>query len=140
MVTYTNFMVALLTKMIDLSLSVVIQSYILPHGYIYKFYGFITHKMVNISFSFNLSFNSTIWLHIQISWIHCSQEWWTHLLVVIQASILPYSYIDKFDGFITRKNGEHIALSLNSSFNCTMYGYLYKFHVFITHKSCEHIC
>ena len=138
MVTYTSFMVPLLTKMVNISLVIVIQAPILPYGYIYKFHGCIAHKngwhisvmcdssskstiwlhtnlmdslptgMVNTSVSYNSSSNSAIWLHIQISWIHYSQEWRTHLLVLIQASLLLYGYIYKFHGFITRKNGEHI--------------------------------
>ena len=85
MVTYTNLMESLLTRW-----------------------------LTNLS-SCNISFNSTIWLHIQISWIHCSPEWWTHLLIVLQASKLSYGYIYKSNGFISDKNKPRY-ISLNSSF------------------------
>ena len=74
----------------------------------------LTRWLTNLS-SCNISFNSTIWLHIQISWIHCSPEWWTHLLIVLQASKLSYGYIYKSNGFISDKNKPRY-ISLNSSF------------------------
>ena len=92
-------MVVVLAKMVNISISVVIQVSTLQYGYIYKFHGFITHKndeyisvscnssffsaiwlhanfmvalltkMVNISVSCNVSFYSAIWLHVQTSWL-----------------------------------------------------------------------
>ena len=132
--------------MMNISLSVQIQAYFMRYGYIDKFHGCIAHKNgehisvmcdssskstiwlhIQISWihypqdwltylvSCNSSSNSAIWLHIQISWIHYSQEWRTHLLVLIQASLLPYGYIYKFHGCIAHKNGEPISVSCNLS-------------------------
>ena len=73
-------------------------------------------------------------LRIQISWLHYTKKNGEHISVSCNSSFYSTIWLDKFHGGITQKNREHISFSCNVSFYSAIWLHI-QISWFITHKN-----